>query len=238
MARLSAEGDLLRGLVLDWLGSEAVTNVSRQAGLAGRDGRAEGLLPGKMFAPGYKGWDVSGQELIFAAVPASAIGVRLTASFMMTPRKSYSFRINCHQGAGDPARPKGRAWRRGSGTGGRDAATEARTPPGIPGPETSQPRSRRELSARARGISFSPCVRNRRRGGASKASSHRKSPFRSAWAEKPRIFSMRARTGHVWPRMRTGGSPRGSGGRAFPWPGSRRTGWSSRAGRCSGRDAV
>lgn len=103
VARLSAEGDLLRGLVLDWLGSEAVTNISRQAGrwLAGM-ARAEGLLPGKMFAPGYKGWDVTGQEFIFAAVPVSAIGVRLTPSSMMVPRKSYSFRINFHKG-GDPA---------------------------------------------------------------------------------------------------------------------------------------
>jgi hypothetical protein len=102
-AGLIAEGELLRGLVLDWLGSEAVTNISRQAGrwLAGM-ARAEGLLPGKMFAPGYKGWDVTGQEFIFATVPASAIGVRLTPSSMMVPRKSYSFRINCHKGR-DPA---------------------------------------------------------------------------------------------------------------------------------------
>lgn len=97
VARLSAEGDLLRGLVLDWLGSEAVTDISRQAGrwLAGI-ARAEGLWPGRMFAPGYKGWDVAGQEFIFASVPVSAIGVRLTPSSMMIPRKSYSFRINYH----------------------------------------------------------------------------------------------------------------------------------------------
>jgi hypothetical protein len=103
VARLSAEGDLLRGLVLDWLGSEAVTNISRQAcrWLAGM-ARAEGLLPGRMFAPGYKGWDITGQKFIFAAVPVSAIGVRLTPSSMMVPRKSYSFRINYHKG-GDPA---------------------------------------------------------------------------------------------------------------------------------------
>ncbi len=94
-ARLMREGELLRGLVLDWLGSEAVTNISRQAEawLAG-EGRADGLWPSRMFAPGDKGWDISGQEFIFASVPASTIGVSLSGSFMMTPRKSFSFRVN------------------------------------------------------------------------------------------------------------------------------------------------
>jgi hypothetical protein len=93
-----AEGELLRGLVLDWLGSEAVADVSRQAEawLAG-EGRALGLWPGKMFAPGDRGWDVSGQGFVFASVSATAIGVRLTPSFMMIPRKSFSFRINYHR---------------------------------------------------------------------------------------------------------------------------------------------
>jgi len=59
-----------------------------------KEGPALGLWPGKRFAPGYKGWDVSGQKLIFSVLPAAEIGVRLTESFMMIPRKSYSFRIN------------------------------------------------------------------------------------------------------------------------------------------------
>lgn len=93
--RLMAEGELLRGLVLDWLGSEAVAGVSRQAyAWLAREGRDEGLRPSKMFAPGNKGWNVSGQEFIFASVPASTIGVSLSESFMMTPRKSFSFRVN------------------------------------------------------------------------------------------------------------------------------------------------
>ena len=102
-ARLVEEGEMLRGLVLDWLGSEAVVHVSRQAAdwLAG-EGRNAGLRPSKMFSPGDKGWDVSGQALIFAAVPASAIGVRLSESFMMTPRKSFTFRINFYKDGPSP----------------------------------------------------------------------------------------------------------------------------------------
>jgi len=93
--RLMSEGELLRGLVLDWLGSEAVAGISRQAGAwLAREGRDAGLWPGKMFAPGNRGWDVSGQKFVFAYVPAATIGVSLSASFMMTPRKSFSFRVN------------------------------------------------------------------------------------------------------------------------------------------------
>ena len=95
VARLMSGGDMLRGLVLDWLGSEAVAGVSKQAeAWLKKEGTALGLWPGKRFAPGYKGWDVSGQKIIFAVLPAAKIGVRLTESFMMIPRKSYSFRIN------------------------------------------------------------------------------------------------------------------------------------------------
>jgi hypothetical protein len=95
VARLMSDGDMLRGLVLDWLGSEAVACVSKQAeAWLKKEGSALGLWPGKRFAPGYKGWDVSGQKLIFAVLPAAEIGVSLTESFMMMPRKSYSFRVN------------------------------------------------------------------------------------------------------------------------------------------------
>jgi hypothetical protein len=95
VARLMSDGDMLRGLVLDWLGSEAVASISKQAeAWLKKEGPALGLWPGKRFAPGYKGWDVSGQKLIFSVLPAAEIGVRLTESFMMIPRKSYSFRIN------------------------------------------------------------------------------------------------------------------------------------------------
>jgi hypothetical protein len=94
-ARFMAEHDLLRGLVLDALGTEAVSAVSRNAeARLGEWGRALGLHPGKRYAPGYKGWDVSGQKTLFDRLPAGDIGVGLTDGFMMVPRKSYSFRIN------------------------------------------------------------------------------------------------------------------------------------------------
>lgn len=101
-ARFMAEHDLLRGLVLDVLGTEAVSAVSRNAeAWLVEWGRSLGFLPGKRYAPGYKGWDVSGQKTLFDRLPAREIGVGLTDGFMMIPRKSYSFRINFRAGS-DP----------------------------------------------------------------------------------------------------------------------------------------
>jgi hypothetical protein len=110
VALSTAEGDLLRGLVLDWLGSEAVADVSRQVhAWMRREARGLGLVAGKRFSPGYKGWGLSGQELIFASVPAAAIGVRLSESSMMRPRKSCSFRVNFSR-EGPGAAPAGRLY--------------------------------------------------------------------------------------------------------------------------------
>jgi hypothetical protein len=87
--------DLLRGMFLDAIGSEAVIQVCRQTELAlVKRARALGLWPSKWFAPGYKGWGLEEQVFIFSRVPAGKIGVRLLDSFLMVPRKSGSFRIN------------------------------------------------------------------------------------------------------------------------------------------------
>jgi hypothetical protein len=89
------EGDVLRGLILDAFGSQAVGEVSR-AIVRDIEARAreQGFVPSKRFAPGYRSWPVEEQALLFGRLPAGLIGVRLTDSFMMVPRKSYSFRVN------------------------------------------------------------------------------------------------------------------------------------------------
>ena len=87
--------DLLRGMILDAIGSEAVTQVCRQAERALADrARALDLWPSKWYAPGFRGWDVEEQRFVFSRVAASQIGVRLTDSCMMVPRKSGTFRVN------------------------------------------------------------------------------------------------------------------------------------------------
>jgi len=89
------ETDVLRGLILDAYGSQAVAEISRQV-IQDIEERARrmGLSAGKRFAPGYKSWPVEEQAFLFGHLPGHLIGVRLTDSFMMVPRKSYSFRVN------------------------------------------------------------------------------------------------------------------------------------------------
>jgi hypothetical protein len=89
------DGDLLRGLVLDALGSAAVAQVFREAERRiVADGLTRGLWPSRRFAPGYRGWPLEEQRFLFSKVDAAAVGVRINEFCMMVPRKSYSFRIN------------------------------------------------------------------------------------------------------------------------------------------------
>jgi hypothetical protein len=89
------DGDLVRGLILDAVGSSAVIQVFRKVeSLIVADGIRRGLWPSRRFSPGYRGWPLEEQRFLFSKVDAAAIGVRLNDSCMMIPRKSNSFRIN------------------------------------------------------------------------------------------------------------------------------------------------
>lgn len=94
-ARLMKENEMLRGLVLDALGSEAVEKVAIQSErIIGQEAKKIDLWPSKRFSPGFGKWDIREQQFIFRMLPAQDIGVKLRESFMMVPRKSISFRIN------------------------------------------------------------------------------------------------------------------------------------------------
>jgi hypothetical protein len=89
------DGDLVRGLILDAVGSSAVVQVFRSVEkLIVADGLRRGLWPSRRFSPGYRGWPLEEQRFLFSKVDPAAIGVRLNDSCMMIPRKSNSFRIN------------------------------------------------------------------------------------------------------------------------------------------------
>jgi hypothetical protein len=97
-AMLIQKNEMLRGLVLDAFGSESAEDVARQADrVIAQEARKLGLWPSKRFSPGYGIWDIREQKYIFDTLPAKDIGVTLTESFMMVPRKSVSFRINFYQ---------------------------------------------------------------------------------------------------------------------------------------------
>ena len=99
--RLMEQNELVRALILDAFGSEAVEEVAIQSDrFLAKKAREMDLWPSKRFSPGYGIWDIKEQRFIFSALPAHEIGVRLNPeSFMMIPRKSISFRLNFY---GDP----------------------------------------------------------------------------------------------------------------------------------------
>ena len=96
--RLMKENEMLRGLVLDALGSEAVEQVALQSEkIISQESKKLNLWPSKRFSPGFGKWDIMEQQFIFQMLPAQNIGVSLNESCMMIPRKSISFRINLYK---------------------------------------------------------------------------------------------------------------------------------------------
>lgn len=86
-------GDFALGAVLDAVASLAADKAGRVAeGWAESQPAATVAGPRRAFlySPGYCGWHISGQEALFAHLRPEAIGIRLNASFLMTPLKSIS----------------------------------------------------------------------------------------------------------------------------------------------------
>ncbi len=95
---LMEKNEMTRALILDALGSESAEEVAIQSDrILAEKAREMNLWPSKRFSPGYEKWDIKEQRFIFRMLPAADIGVRLTESCMMVPRKSVSFRINFYK---------------------------------------------------------------------------------------------------------------------------------------------
>lgn len=106
--KLMEKNEMTRALILDALGSEAAEEVAIQSDrILAKKAREMNLWPSKRFSPGYGIWDIKEQQFIFRLLPAKDIGVRLTESCMMVPRKSISFRINFYKEQKLSTRKKG-----------------------------------------------------------------------------------------------------------------------------------
>ncbi len=55
-----------------------------------KENENKGLKMSMRFSPGYCDWDLKGQEIIFRALDAERIGVRLTSHSVMMPEKTIS----------------------------------------------------------------------------------------------------------------------------------------------------
>lgn len=84
--------DILRGLALDGVGSAATEALANAACLHfEREAQAAGLQTSIPLSPGMLGWTVDeGQPQIFSLIDGGEIGVTLTESAVMIPRKSLS----------------------------------------------------------------------------------------------------------------------------------------------------
>jgi hypothetical protein len=86
-------------MILDALGSAAAEEAANQTNqLICESAIREGRQPGRRRSPGYHPWDVTEQRLLFALLEPADIGITLTASCMMVPRKSVSFVVPLDDG--------------------------------------------------------------------------------------------------------------------------------------------
>lgn len=94
-------GDYLNGLVLDTIGSVAVESVVDEVnGRICREGERMGLTGDRRASPGYGSWRLENQVLFFELLPHRQLGIELTPSYMMVPRKSVSFAVNLRKDGG------------------------------------------------------------------------------------------------------------------------------------------
>jgi hypothetical protein len=94
VARYSDSGRLTRALIVDAAGSslaEAVCDFVNEKICQMAAERS--LYPAPRISPGYGHWKLEEQAIIFGLVPADSIGVSLTKSYVMIPRKSVSFAV-------------------------------------------------------------------------------------------------------------------------------------------------
>jgi cobalamin-dependent methionine synthase I len=91
VAYLAENRLVLQATVLDAIGSEAAEQLAeileeRIRNIVGYQNQ----VISRRFSPGYCDWNVNQQEMIFRALGDDTAGVRLTAEYLMLPRKSVS----------------------------------------------------------------------------------------------------------------------------------------------------
>ena len=92
----------VRAMALDGAGIAGLGEISKRVVARIRaEASARGLGSGMRACPGQEGWSIWQQRVLFGLLPAEQIGVRLSDSCLMLPRKSGSFVV----GLGSEMRP-------------------------------------------------------------------------------------------------------------------------------------
>jgi hypothetical protein len=85
------EGEPLRGMLLDGIGSAAVDSLTEEAcKLIADEASSRGYEASSPISPGMPGLPITEQWQLLKMVPAQEIGVSLTSGGIMVPRKSVS----------------------------------------------------------------------------------------------------------------------------------------------------
>ncbi len=93
--------ELPLALMLDSVGSGAVESLAEYVNdLLCQEGIARGVKVTNRVSPGYGGWDVAEQRLLWQLCPGDAVGVALNDACFMTPTKTITILV----GAGVDAR--------------------------------------------------------------------------------------------------------------------------------------
>ena len=88
---LKDRGDIMEEFVADAIGSEIAEATARKmSGQLAAEVGPKGMRIGNSYSPGYCGWHVNQQQVLFSLLPAEPCGVTLSASSLMTPIKSVS----------------------------------------------------------------------------------------------------------------------------------------------------
>jgi cobalamin-dependent methionine synthase I len=91
----SRRGEALRGTLLDGIGSAAVDTLAQEVCRSiAREAASRGLQAGSPVNPGMPGLPITEQSNLLALANAKEIGVSLTSSGIMVPRKSTSLIIS------------------------------------------------------------------------------------------------------------------------------------------------
>lgn len=86
-----AGGEYSAGLLLDAAGTTAVEMAADQiSALIGQQAASKGLIPLARFSPGYGDWDITVQPKMLELAGAGEIGLTVTATCMLVPRKSIT----------------------------------------------------------------------------------------------------------------------------------------------------
>ena len=94
--KLKEGGEVSKAMFIDRLGSHAVSNLARKLGDKVKIRlKKEDLTLTRAFEPGSgsSGWDLKNQQIIFRNISSKRIGVKLTDSYTITPKKTVSYVI-------------------------------------------------------------------------------------------------------------------------------------------------